>query len=151
MWKLPWHRGRVQFDCRYDTSTVRYKRYGMTTTSDWAPVDLELRDSGEPITALDGFPNLDAGLVALTHPLIGVFHRRDGKLGTYSIWHDKLSCTAGHVVKARIGLFDRLGIVPFALQSKPHSVLIQHRTEFTIFLPPKLFATENSIRKPWRG
>ncbi len=120
----------------------------MTTTSDWAPVELELSDSGEPITTLDGFPNLDAGLVALTHPLIGVFHRRDGRLGTYSIWHDKLNCTAGKVLKARIGLFDRLGIVPHAEQSKPHSVLIQHCTEFTIFLPPKLFATENAICKP---
>ncbi len=148
LWKLPWHRGRIQFDCSYDPNAARYTRYGMTTKSDWGPVDLVLSDSGEPITALDGFPNLDAGLVALTHPLIGVFHRRDGKLGTYSIWHDKLRCTAGHVVKARIGLFDRLGIVPFAEQSKPHSVLIQHRTEFTIFLPPKLFAIENAIGEP---
>ena len=79
---------------------------------------------------------------------MGVFHRRDGHLGTYSIWHDKLRCTAGHVVKARIGLFDRLGIVPFAEQSKPHSVLIQHRTEFTIFLPPTLFVTDNTFSEP---
>ena len=120
----------------------------MTTTSDWAPVELELSDSGSPITALKGFQNLDAGLVALTHPLIGVFHRRDGRLGTYSIWHDKLRCTAGHVVNARIGLFDRMGIVPYAEQSQPHSVLIQHRTEFTIFLPPKLFVAENIIGEP---
>ena len=140
-WKLPWHRGRIQFDCGYDANAARYKHYRMTTTSDWAPVELELRDLGTPITALDGFPNLDAGLVALTHPLIGVYHRRDGRLGTYTIWHDKLHCTAGRVVNARIGLFDRLGIVLYAEQSKPHSVLIQHHTEFTIFLPPTHFAT----------
>ena len=139
-WKLPWHRGRIRFNCDYDASARRYTRYRMTTKSDWAPVELELSDLGTPITALDGFPNLDAGLVALTHPLTGVYHHRDGRLGTYSIWHDKLHCTAGHVVSARIGLFDRLGLVPYAEQSKPHSVLIQHRTEFTIFLPPKPFA-----------
>jgi hypothetical protein len=40
-------------------------------------------------------------------------------------------------LRAEIGLFDRLGIVPFAEQSRPHSVLLQHETEFTIYLPPR--------------
>lgn len=135
-WKLPWHRGRVRFDCDYDEAAGRYARYRMTTRSRWAPVELELADSGEPVTALDGLPDLEAGLVALTHPLTGVYYRRDGHLGTYSIWHDRLRCTAGRVVHARVGLFDRLGLVPYAEQLRPHSVLIQHRTEFTIYLPP---------------
>ncbi len=135
-WKLPWHRGHVRFDCHYDAAASRYLRYKMTTRSDWAPVELELEDSGEPVTRLDGLPDLEAGLVALTHPLIGVYYRRDGQLGAYHIWHDRLKCTAGSVVQARIGLFNRLGLVPFAEQRQPHSVLIQHRTEFTIYLPP---------------
>jgi hypothetical protein len=135
-WKLPWHRGRVRFDCEYDVTSGHYTRYRMTTRSHWAPVELELEDSGAPVTALDGLPDLEAGLVVLTHPLTGVYYRRDGKLGTYCIWHDRLRCTVGHVVHARIGLFDRLGFVPYAEQLRPHSVLIQHRTEFTIYLPP---------------
>ena len=65
----------------------------------------------------------------LTHPLDGFFRRRDGDLGTYSVWHERLAPTPGRVRHARIGLFDRLGIVPFAEQTAAHSVLIQSRTE----------------------
>src|SRR5262249_52485734 len=90
VWKLPWHRGRIQCSCNYDPATSRYTRYRMTTTSEWAPVELELNDSGKPVAALDDMPNFEAGLVILTHPLIGVYHRRDGRVGTYKIWHDKL-------------------------------------------------------------
>ncbi|MDB4981962.1 MAG: hypothetical protein JWM82_2714, partial [Myxococcales bacterium] len=137
VWKLPWHRGRVRFDCAFDAEHGRYARYRMTTQSAWAPVELELEDSGDPVASLAGFPDLEAGLVALTHPLMGVYTRRDGALGTYRIWHDRLRCTAGRVVDARFGLLDRLGVVPFAEQLAPHSVLLQHRSEFTIYLPPQ--------------
>lgn len=136
VWKLPWHRGRIRFDCEYDSTARRYVRYQMTTRGGWAPVDLTLEDSGVPVAALSGFADLEAGLVALTHPLVGIFYRRDGQLGTYSIWHDRLRCTSGRVLAARIELFDRLGMVPYDEQSRPHSVLLQHSTEFTIYLPP---------------
>lgn len=139
LWKLPWHRGRIRFDCAYDAAGGRYTRYRMVTRAAWGPVELELEDSGAPVSALAGFTDLEAGLVALTHPLIGVYYRRDGRLGTYSIWHDRLRCTAGSVVQARIGLFDRLGLVSYAEQSRPHSVLMQRRTEFAIYLPPEQF------------
>lgn len=138
LWKLPWHRGHVRFDCAYDPDSRKYTRYRMTTTSDWAPVEIDLEDLGTPVTTLNGLNNFDAAMVVLTHPLLGVFHCRDGRLGTYHIWHDRLQCTEGRVNSARIGLFDRLGLVPYAEQSKPHSVLIQNRTEFTIYLPPRL-------------
>jgi Uncharacterized conserved protein (COG2071) len=139
-WKLPWHRGHIRFNCDYDREAGRYARYQMTTRSDWAPVELELEDSGKPATALGDLSDLEAGLVALTHPLTGVYFRRDGPLGTYSIWHDRLHCTSGRVRAARVGLFDRLGLVPYAEQLQPHSVLLQHRTEFTIYLPPGRYA-----------
>jgi hypothetical protein len=113
----------------------------MTTVSDWAPVELELGDTGAPVVALDGVPDVESGLAVLTHPLTGVYYRRDGRLGTYRIWHDRLRCTSGRVVRARIGLFDRLGLVPYTEQDRPHSVLLQHRTEFTIYLPPGRFAS----------
>lgn len=136
VWKLPWRRGHVQFQCEYDSARERYATYRMTTHSDWAPVELELEDLGVPVTALDGVADVEAALVALTHPLTGVYYRRDGRLGTYRIWHDRLRCTMGRVARARIGLFDRLGLVPYDEQGHPHSVLLQHRTEFTIYLPP---------------
>jgi hypothetical protein len=139
VWKLPWHRGRIRFDCAYDVKGARYSKYRMTTRGNWGPVELELEDSGMLVSALSGFADLEAGLVSLTHPLIGVYYRRDCSLGTYRIWHDRLRCNSGRVAKARIGLFDRLGLVPYEEQSRPHSVMIQHRTEFTIYLPPGSF------------
>jgi hypothetical protein len=44
--------------------------------------------------------------------------------------------TVGRCVRARVGLYDRLGVVPLAEQDRPHSVLLQHRTDFTVYLPP---------------
>jgi hypothetical protein len=101
---------------------------------------LELEDTGQPCDCLHGFPDLETGWIILTHPLVGVFYRRDGRLGTYSIWHDRLRCTTGRVVTARIGLFDRLGICSYDEQREPYSVLLQHQTEFTVYLPPGRYA-----------
>jgi hypothetical protein len=84
-----------------------------------------------------GFADTKTALDVLTHPLDGFFRRRDGDLGTNSVWHERLAPTPGCVRHARIGLFDRLGIVPFAGQTAAHSVLIQPRTEFQIHLPPR--------------
>jgi hypothetical protein len=136
LWRLPWHGGRVAFDCEYDESGRRYARYRMATRSEWAPAKLELEDTGECLRELPGFPDLERGRVVLTHPFKGVFYRRDGRLGTYSVWHDPLELTTGRLLRAEFGLFDRLGVVPFAEQLSPHSVLIQRLTEFAIGLPP---------------
>jgi hypothetical protein len=136
-WRLPWHRSRIRFDCEYDAAAGRYRRYRMSTTSAWAAVELELEDGAQPLCELSGIPDFESGLVTLTHPLLGVFYRRDGRLGSYRIWHDRLACTAGRCVHARISLFDRLGIVPYAEQQSPQSVLIQRETEFAIYLPPQ--------------
>ncbi|MEX2317945.1 MAG: DUF2071 domain-containing protein [Pirellulales bacterium] len=136
-WRMPWHRGRIRFDCAYDSATTRYTRYRMNAVSDWAAVELELEDTGQPCTELCGMGDFESGLVTLTHPLRGVYFRRDGKLGSYRIWHERLRCNAGRCLKARIELFDRLGVVPYNEQMQPHSVLIQHSTEFAIYLPPR--------------
>jgi hypothetical protein len=140
VWRLPWHRGRIHFDCEYDPAAARYTRYRMHTASRWAPVELELEDTGQPCTELCGLTDFEAGWVTLTHPLLGVFYRRDGQLGSYRVWHDRLCCNSGRCLRARIELFDRLGLVPYNEQRAAHSVLIQHRTEFAIFLPPRLLS-----------
>jgi Uncharacterized conserved protein (COG2071) len=144
IWKLPWHRGRVRFACDFDEHLNRYTRYRMVTESTWAPVELEIEDSGDPVRALDGFHDLEAGLAALTHPLIGVYYRRDGQLGTYRIWHDRLQCTSGRIIGARFELLERLGIATYAEQAFPHSVLLRRRTEFAIFLPPRRLESDNT-------
>lgn len=135
VWRLPWHRGWFDMRCEQDVSG-RYTKYWMDIQSSWAPAHLEL--AHEPATPLDlpGFPDLDTGLLVLTHPLVGFSKRRDGRLGSYSVWHERLTPTMGRVVYARFGLLDRLGLVPLAEQGHPHSVLIQAQTEFFVRLPP---------------
>ncbi len=137
LWKLPWHRGHTRFFCRYDAGTRRYTRYRLATLSNWAPARLDLEDSGMTPDDAAGFADLETAAVVLTHPLDGFFYRRDGALGSYRVWHDRLQLNAGRVVNAHIGLFDRLGLVTFAEQTSPYSVLMQPLTEFTIFLPPQ--------------
>jgi hypothetical protein len=137
LWRLPWHYGRVQFTCAYDQSRRRYNHYLMSTRSDWAAVELELEDSGQPVTELEHFTDLEAALVLLTHPVTGFYYRRDGRLGSYRIWHDRLHGTLAHCRHARFSLLDRLGLVPYAEQPHPYNVFLQHETEFIIHLPPR--------------
>jgi uncharacterized protein YqjF (DUF2071 family) len=137
LWKLPWHKANIHFDCDFDVSAQRYTRYHMKTINSWANAHLELADAGTPPTELTGFDNLETGMVVLTHPRVGYYYRRDGQLGSYSIWHDRLRPTVGNVVAARFELLDRLGFVESTNLQNVHSVLIQNRTEFTIYLPPR--------------
>jgi hypothetical protein len=136
LWRLPWHFGRFGMDCAQEPSG-RYTRFRMTTESRWAPASLEIEDKGEAPSSFAGFPDLQTGLVVLTHPLTGYYRRRDGHLGTYAVWHERLAPSAGRLREAKWGLLDRLGVVPFDEQLDPHSVLIQPRTEFIVRLPPR--------------
>jgi len=136
IWQLPWHYGWFTFRCEHGADG-RYTTYRVETRSRWAPLSLELDHNPRAPLALPGFADTATGLDVLTHPLDGFYHRTDGELGTYSVWHERLAPTSGRVRSARIGLLDRLGIVPFAEQGAAHSVLIQPRTEFQIYLPPK--------------
>jgi uncharacterized protein YqjF (DUF2071 family) len=135
-WQLPWHRAQMEFDCQYDQTEARYGTFKVKTRSRWAPAQLEIKDSGKPPEQLDGVPNLEAGLVLLTHPLRGYFFRRDGALGNYTIWHDRARLTVGTVQEARYSLLQKLGLVEEGAQSDIHSVLIQPSMDFTIYLPP---------------
>ncbi|GAB1422262.1 hypothetical protein MASR2M15_24850 [Anaerolineales bacterium] len=138
IWRLPWHYGKIRFDCVYDTHAQRYSRYQLSTDSDWANLELELEDTGKPISKLKDVEDLEDGLVRLTHPLLGVYYRNDGTLGQYRVWHDRLHCTEGQVKQAKFNLLMRLGLFKHEEEAlQPHSVFIQHQTEFIIQLPPQ--------------
>ncbi len=134
-WRLPWHRGKIRFDCELHDGD--YQRYSMTTRSSWASAQLELEPLRERFLPA-GFKDEESALVFLTHPLVGFYHRTDGSLGTYSVWHERLRVAWAGCRRARFDLLDRLGLVPFAEQDHPHSVLVQPNTEFTIYLPPQV-------------
>jgi len=135
-WKLPWYRARIRFQTRYDSDLGRYTKYQMDASSSWASAKLELEDTGKAPQELVGFPNLESGLVLLTHPMKGYFYLRDGQLGSYGIWHDRLQTTEGRVKTARFSLLQQLGLVDEGDLSAIHSVLMQPETGFTIYLPP---------------
>ena len=137
-WKLPWYRGKMHFSCEYDADVERYTKYHMTTTSDWAPATLTLTQEEEMPLSLAGFDNDESALVFLTHPLKGYFHRRDGKVGSYAVWHKQLEVKPATLEHAHFELLSRMKILSEEEQQHPHSVLVQAETEFTIFLPPKM-------------
>lgn len=134
LWRLPWHHGRFRFDCV--CAGERYTRYRLETVSAWAPVRLDLDHLGGRAIHR-GFPDDETAEVVLTHPLRGYYFRSDGRLGSYSIWHDRLTATSARVREARFGLLDRLGLVPYDEQRDAYSVLVQPSTEFLIRLPPR--------------
>lgn len=138
IWRLPWYPGKVAFECDFDEAAGMYRRYHMKTESRWAPAEVELFQLPRDELALPGFPDEETALVYLTHPLVGFYHRRDGKLGTYSVWHDRLRVSGARLRSASFGLLDRLGLVSQREQQNPHSVLIEPINEFTIYLPPRV-------------
>ncbi|ORE84900.1 hypothetical protein ATO7_16474 [Oceanococcus atlanticus] len=138
LWNLPWYSGKVRFDCDIDQQTGRYSSYRMATAANWAPAELHLSQPAESGWKFDGFPDEETALVFLTHPLAGFYHRRDGKLGTYRVWHERLQVVPAKLESASFGLLERSGIVSSEEQQYPHSVLLEQINEFTIYLPPKV-------------
>ncbi|MCB0223203.1 MAG: DUF2071 domain-containing protein [Anaerolineae bacterium] len=139
-WQLPWHAGKVRFDCEYVPQTERYRRYIMHTEAEWAPAHVELTQDGDEAFCLEGFPDTETALVYLTHPLTGFYYRRDGQLGTYRVWHEPLAVRPATLTSARFGLLERMQLVSAEQQLAPHSVLLQPINEFTIYLPPRVLS-----------
>lgn len=137
LWQLPWHPAQIEFDCQQDASGL-YSQYKMHTQSAWATSELHLSQSEDDEWHFSGFPNLESHQVFLTHPLAGFYHRRDGKLGTYRVWHDRIHPKPAKLLYARFELLAHLNLVSFEDQLKPYSVLIEPVNEFTIYLPPQI-------------
>lgn len=147
IWKLPWHPGRVCFECEQNLDTGLYEKYRMSTSAAWGPAQLELTQSGDDALILEGFPDVETGLVYLTHPLAGFYHRRDGRLGTYRVWHTRLQVSPARLKRADFGLLNRLDLVTPEEQQNPHSVLVEPINEFTIYLPPKVLSGVDPVWK----
>ncbi|MEC7584850.1 MAG: hypothetical protein VYE77_11080, partial [Planctomycetota bacterium] len=75
----------------------------------------------------------------LTHPVEGYFHRLDGALGTYSVWHEMIALTQARATKLYFGLYEQLGILSREEMMRPHSVLICPETEFVVHMPPRRY------------
>ncbi len=138
LWNLPWHSGKVSFDCTFNEVNGLYDKYQMQTESEWAEASVDLVQSESDLFEFPGFPDVESALVYLTHPLAGFYYRRDNKLGTYRVWHKELVVKPAKLKSANFKLLSNLGIVKEAEQKTPYSVLIEPVNEFTIYLPPTI-------------
>ncbi|MBA3468629.1 MAG: DUF2071 domain-containing protein [Herpetosiphonaceae bacterium] len=138
LWRLPWHRARYTLDCRYSPAEQRYTTYRMAVRSRWGSARIDLADSGRLFECASGFASLDEMRLILTHPIDGYFYRRDGQLGTYSVWHTAIQATIGQANDLYFGVFEDLGLLSKDEMQRPHSVLICPETEFKVLLPPRI-------------
>jgi hypothetical protein len=137
LWQLPWHRGRYSFECEWDSERRCYRRYAIDIRSRWCSATIELDDTGAPAGLLEGFSDLDEQILELTHPVRGAYRRRDGRLGTYSIWHPLVKLSVGEARRLHFDLYERLGLLSRSEMERPHSVLLTPAVEFDIHLPPR--------------
>jgi len=137
LWRIPWHYARYQVDCAYNAASHRYDTFRYTVDSDWCSARVAIEDTGEPVALTEGFVTLDEMRLILTHPVDGYFHRTDGKLGTYSVWHDVMHGTTGHATDLYFSLYDRLGILSADEMQHPHSIFLSPEIAFSILLPPR--------------
>lgn len=137
LWKMPWHFARYQLDCRYQARAARYDVFRYAVESRWAPAEIELEDSGEPVTRCEGFSSLEEIKLILTHPVDGYFQRHDGELGHYSVWHEEMRITQARPKRLYFGLYERMNLLSRQEMARPHSAFLCLEIEFRIHLPPR--------------
>lgn len=132
-WRLPWHRMHVERESRWEGDALKELRW--RARADGAEEELDLTGTGRPLSCLAGFGTLEATHEVLTHPMVGYLRRRDGRIVTYGVWHDRLVMEEAEVKKARFQRFEALGLT--TRDQAPHSVLVQRTTDFVVRLPPR--------------
>jgi len=138
LWRIPWHQAQYEIDCSYYEPQRRYARFHYDVKSAWASAEIDIEDTGEPVSTAPGFEDHGALALILTHPVAGYFHRLDGCLGTYSVWHDRIALTHGQPKRLHFSLYERLGLLTPDEMNRPHSIFLCPETEFRILLPPRL-------------
>ena len=131
VWQMPWHRDRISIEGRWDGD--RCESWAFSATG-WGAGTCRLAATGEPLTRLDGFTDLDETVEVLTHPMTGWYQRSRGGLGRYSVWHDVLGVRPCAVDEARFAVFERLGLVEPG--AEPHSAVVARTVHFDVHTPP---------------
>ncbi len=128
LWGMPWHRTRIEIDADWDTVPARWNLAA-------GDARCEAEELGTPPSGIDGFTGEDHWKAVLTHPTVGWYRRRDGGIGSYSIWHPPMRPRHLAASSARFGVFERLGLT--TPESTPRSILAQRRLHFDIHTPPR--------------
>ena len=134
LWKLPWKTAKMQFDTQWEGDHL--VSYRLNTQSKWGPAELVMNGTDQDMGILDGFADEEETAAVLTHPLVGYYHRNDGKIGSYHVWHERLRLKKANVEMASFPVFERLGLID--AHTKIHSALVMPQTEFVVCLPPTL-------------
>ncbi len=135
LWGIPWHYAQYNVDCLWQNG--RYTNYNINSQSNWAASDVQLEDTGEPITVQKGFDSLTEMELILTHPVQGYYWRLNGRLGSYSIWHDKIPLTTAKSKNLYFSLYEKLDLLTPTEMQHPHSIFLCPQTHFDVHLPPK--------------
>jgi uncharacterized protein YqjF (DUF2071 family) len=134
LWGIPWHYARYMVDCVAENG--RYHHYHISSQSGWASAEIALTDTGESITCQPGFDSLAEMQLILTHPVQGYYWRLNGRLGSYSVWHDLIPLTTAQPQHLYFSLYQRLGLLSPAEMAQPHSIFLCPRITFDVHLPP---------------
>ncbi|MBG0830904.1 DUF2071 domain-containing protein [Planomonospora sp. ID67723] len=141
LWGMPWSRARIGITADWDAAPARWRLDG-----DGARC--EAAELAAPPETLDGFTGESHWMAMLTHPTLGWYRRRDGRVGTYSIWHPPMRPRHLAASSARFHVFEELGLT--APESEPHSILAQESIHFDVHTPPRR-SREGSARSAGRS
>ncbi|MBG0824364.1 DUF2071 domain-containing protein [Planomonospora sp. ID91781] len=133
LWGMPWHRSRIEITADWEAAPARWRLSGDDARCEAAEPPVQP-------SRLDGFTGEAHWMETLTHPTRGWYRRRDGRVGTYGIWHPPMRprhLAVASAESARFGVFERLGLT--APGAEPHSILAQRRIHFDIHTPPRRF------------
>ncbi|MEV0348754.1 DUF2071 domain-containing protein [Nonomuraea sp. NPDC050680] len=130
LWGMPWRRDRIRIEADWDADPARWRLVA-------GDARCEAVEPAEPLTRLAGFTDEPDWLERLTHPTLGWYRRRDGRVGVYSIWHPPMRPRYLVADSARFPVFERLGLI--TPDTAPHSILAQARLSFDIHTPPRRF------------
>jgi len=131
-WRLPWHHAHIALAASWHDS--RCERYELIARSAWGEARFRAEGSDEPAGQLDGFADAAETSLVLTHPLRGYYRRRDGRIGTYAVDHERLEMTRAIAHESRFAVFEDHDLIDRG--AAPHSVLLIPKTVFRIELPP---------------
>jgi hypothetical protein len=132
LWSMPWHRVDATLATIWDGATCRSWR--SLASGSWGGMDVELVGTPEPMGTLDGMPDATETAMLLTHPLAGYYRRLDGEVAGYRVWHQPMHPTRGRMLRGRYDVLEDMGLV--APGRSPHSVLLERRSDFIVYLPP---------------
>ena len=137
LWRMPWHRTPHALETTGD-------RWRWTCASGWGEGHADIRPDIGPVTHLDGFADLAAARLVLTHAVHGWYRRNDDRIGRISIWHPTMDWRLGAADSVDHPVFAKAGIPLQGL----HSVLTTRSIPFVIGLPPALDQSDAAAAMP---